>query len=120
MLLDLNKDFVILPSNNVRVAKSSISVLRCRPPTGLPIPKVYWEKIDKPLKSLADERIEETKQGNLSLLIIRDAKVQDSGHYQCVASNFVGKSKSQALRLKVYGKCSSTFDWKDFLIIKLQ
>ena len=111
---------MILPSNNVRVAKSSISVLRCRPPTGLPIPKVYWEKIDKPLKSLADERIEETKQGNLSLLIIRDAKVQDSGHYQCVASNFVGKSKSQALRLKVYGKCSSTFDWKDFLIIKLQ
>ncbi|XP_015764131.1 PREDICTED: netrin receptor UNC5C-like isoform X1 [Acropora digitifera] len=110
----LNKDFVILPSNNVRVAKSSISVLRCKPPTGLPIPKVYWEKIDKPLKSLADERIEETKQGNLSLLIIRDAKVQDSGHYRCVASNFVGKSKSQALRLKVYVD-GGWSEWHEFL-----
>lgn len=109
----LNKDFVILPSNNVRVAKSSISVLRCKPPTGLPIPKVYWEKIDKPLKSLADERIEETKQGNLSLLIIRDAKVQDSGHYRCVASNFVGKSKSQALRLKVYVD-GGWSEWREF------
>lgn len=105
---------MILPSNNVRVAKNSISVLRCQPPTGLPSPKVYWEKNDKPVKSLADERIEETKQGDLSLLIIRDAKVLDSGHYRCVASNFVGRSESLVLRLKVYGKCCSSFDWKDF------
>lgn len=118
LLLDLNKDFVILPSNKVRVAENSISVLRCKPPTGLPIPKVFWEKNDKPVKSLADERFQETKQGDLLLLKIRETKVLDSGHYQCVASNFVGRSESPILKLKVYGKCYFAFDLKDLSFSK--
>ena len=96
---------MILPSHKVRVAKNSISVLRCKPPTGLPIPNVQWEKNGKPVESLVDGRVQVTKQGNLSLVVIREAKVLDSGYYQCVASNFVGRSKSPALKLKVYGKC---------------
>lgn len=109
----LNKDFIILPSAKVRVAKNSIAALRCQPPTGLPIPNVSWEKDGQPVVPLTDGRVQEAKQGNLSILLIRKAKTSDLGNYRCVASNSVGTRRSAVIKVTVYVD-GGWSDWWEF------
>ena len=53
---------------------------------------------------LTDGRVQEAKQGNLSILLIRKAKTSDLGNYRCVVSNSVGTRRSAVIKVTVYGK----------------
>ena len=69
---------------------------------GKPKPRIKWKKNGRTIT--ADYRIKTRVTSSGSKLRIRDAIVQDSGDYHCVAKNNLGYKSSNKARVDVRGK----------------
>ncbi|CAH8548071.1 unnamed protein product [Dicrocoelium dendriticum] len=102
----LESKFVQLPTDQI-VHEGDNVVLECRPPKGVPQPKVVWLKQDKVIatQELANattqngqSQAQVTQHGSLKLYAVGRAQ---TGIYTCVASNIAGRVQSPTVRLTV-------------------
>ena len=97
----LKEDFKVQPRDQKRGVGETV-VLDCRPPKGLPEPRVSWRKDGETVEE--NSRIQMAAVGNL---VINNAQKSDSGVYACLAKNVAGEKTSRPANVVIMGK----IDW---------
>ncbi|KAF5281557.1 hypothetical protein FQA39_LY05092 [Lamprigera yunnana] len=92
----LKKQFEVNPIST-RVEIGHHTELRCVAPSGLPPPRVYWQKGGQIL--VPDTDVLVSSEGHL---LIGQARAQDTGNYTCVAENIAAKRIATPAQITVY------------------
>lgn len=94
----LKSDFEEEPHNENKLVGESIEI-NCVAPAGAPKPKVSWLK--------DGQLLDPDEEGNIMIdykgsLVIRVARLKDSGKYTCMAENIIATRRSQPAKIDVY------------------
>nr|XP_018668081.2 hemicentin-1 [Ciona intestinalis] len=111
LVLEMAPRFVLEPENKITDAGNNV-VLDCQA-VGEPTPDISWTKGSRALPQ--DDRFSVLRNNSLRIVASR---LEDTGEYECLASNFMGRNLAKALitirvnggfaRWRAWGACSTT------------